>query len=241
MGEGTASADSVFARPVEHPRVLVVEGGHEEHFFATLLCAPDMQGVGPLDVQAIGGKGNITAGLLALAKDGAWLGFYDGGHELSLGVVRDADECAVAAFEAVTGALRHAGFPVPAGPEQAVTGELRSEGGPTIQGVTVSVFIMPGQGRLGALEDLCMEAVAGDPRTDCVERLFACIEEKGEAITAPPSAHKLGKARAHAFLATQKEPDVHVGLGARKHYWPLDSPAFDPLKDFLRRLAASGR
>jgi hypothetical protein len=139
------------------------------------------------------------------------------------------------AFQSLTDALRHAGLPVPEAAETFVVGDLTRDGEVIVRRVTVSVFIMPGQERPGALEDLCMEAVDEDPRIECVGRLFECLDER--RIAGPPE-HRWGKARAHAFLATQEHPDVHVGLGAEKGYWPFDAPAFGPLKDFLRRLAS---
>jgi len=46
----------------------------------------------------------------------------------------------------------------------------------------------------------------------------------------------MGKAHAHAYLATKPHPDCHVGIGALRHYWPLASSAFLPLKEFIRGL-----
>jgi hypothetical protein len=215
--------------------VLAVEGTHDAAFFEAFLRSLAPEGPVPLAVRPIGGKTQLPTRLRELAEDPSFRPAADSHEPVALGIARDADEDAARAFQSVADALHHAGFPVPELAETVVVGDLVRDGEVLVPGVAVSVFIMPGQGRPGALEDLCLEAIGGDPRRECVERLFACLEEKG--ISGPPD-HRLGKARAHAFLATHEFPDVHVGTGAEKRYWPLDSPVFSGLKDFLRRLAA---
>ncbi len=46
----------------------------------------------------------------------------------------------------------------------------------------------------------------------------------------------MAKARVHAWLASQIEPDKRLGEAAKAGYWPWDSPGFDRLKQFLQAL-----
>jgi len=216
---------------IEHPCVLAVEGTHESHFFEALLEQHDMQALPPVDVQSIGGKTRLAERLHALASEPSWVGFYDEGRSLSLGIVRDADADPRGAFQSVGGALGANGFPVPDAPGTPMRGDLTCPDGLVIQEVTVAVFVLPGPDRPGALEDLCVESVCGVEAFACVEGMFECLEDHALAL---PEPHRMGKARAHAYLAVQPEPDGHVGIAARRGYWPFGSPVFDPLKDFLR-------
>ena len=85
---------------IESPCVLVVEGKDEEKFFAALLS--HMQ-VNTVQVIGIGGKTNLTPNLKGLVRTPSF------GRVERLGVVRDADDDPVAAFESVRYSLRATG------------------------------------------------------------------------------------------------------------------------------------
>ena len=46
----------------------------------------------------------------------------------------------------------------------------------------------------------------------------------------------LAKAKVHAWLASQVDPDKRLGEAAQAGYWPWDSCVFESLKDFMRNL-----
>jgi hypothetical protein len=46
----------------------------------------------------------------------------------------------------------------------------------------------------------------------------------------------MAKARVHAWLASQIEPDRRLGEAAGKGYWPWANAAFEPLRTFLQML-----
>ena len=221
---------------VTQPCVLVVEGTHERAFFTALLCSPDLADLAPIDVQSIGGKTQLRTNLWNLAQDPALVRLYNEGLDLAVGVVRDADEDAGAALESVRDALQYAGLPIPTSVCEPLKGNLRRDDGLVIEGVTVSIFIMPGEGRAGALEDLVIDAVQAEDAYTCVEGLFTCLESAKLPL---PPPHRMGKARASAYIATTKTPDVHVGTAAEKGHWPFEHAAFDPVKQFLRSLAGA--
>jgi len=137
----------------------------------------------------------------------------------TLGITRDADNDASAAFQSVQGALREAGLPFPAAPGVFTGGPLR-----------VGVLIIP-PGRPGMLETLCLESVADDGAIVCVDQFFECV--KTNAHRKPSN---MSKARVHAWLSSQEEPDKRLGEAARQGYWKLDHAAFEPLRDFLRQM-----
>jgi hypothetical protein len=138
----------------------------------------------------------------------------------SLGIVRDADSDAKAAFMSLQGALQAAGLPLPSEPYSMCPG---SPG--------VGVAILPDSAREGNLETLCVESVKDEPAMNCVEEYFGCLEKRCACTPRHP-----WKARAQAYLASCPEPDISVGPASREGYWKLDSPVFEQVKVFLRNL-----
>jgi hypothetical protein len=138
----------------------------------------------------------------------------------SVGVVRDAENDAVAALQSVTDALTAAGL------TPARTPPIRT-----------SVFILPDNKSPGTIETLCMEAVKSEPTLanayGCVEEFFACL---GRNQVALPSDPILAKNRAQAYLATRQEVQMFPGIAAYRDYWPWANAVFQPLIQFLRAL-----
>ena len=95
----------------------------------------------------------------------------------------------------------------------------------------VTVMIMPGQGRRGALEDLCLEAVVDDPAMTCVDQFFECLQS--ESISHPKNTPK---AKVQTFLASRPHERLRLGEAAEKGYWPWDSEAFEEVKVFLAQM-----
>ena len=137
----------------------------------------------------------------------------------SVAIVRDADESADGAFQSIQDSLAHAGLTVPDRPAAAVG-----------QDPSVSVLILPGGEATGMLETLLCRTFATAAVDRCIDAFFRCVEQSGTAI------HRPDKARAHAWLATQPEPQVSVGVAAKKGYWNLDHDAFGDIHRFLRSL-----
>jgi hypothetical protein len=81
------------------------------------------------------------------------------------------------------------------------------------------------------LEDLCLASVGAHPAFPCVDDYFQCVFRTGGRLP-----NNLGKARVHAWLASEAIPDKHLGEAAQADYWPWTSPAFAPLIVFLRML-----
>lgn len=203
---------------IRSDRLLLVEGRDEEILFNALIghcfdAEPEIQVIGaggvdqfPRNLQAIHTAAQSRPTLRAI------------------GVVRDADDNAGAAFQSVCDHLRNVGYQPP-----RVHGEF-SGGVPSI-----GVFIVPNGVEPGAIETLCRRSTEGDNVSRCVEEYITCLAEH-EAIRST----NVDKTFAHAYLAAMGDPVARVGEGARQGVWDFGSPAFSELSEFLRSLTAVG-
>ena len=202
------------ARPKEiNSRVqLLVEGNDQRNFFEAFI---DHLSLADIQIQNFGGVNELHGFLLTLVNAA---GFRE--TVQSVGIVRDAETSAQAAFQSVQSSLRNAGLPVPNQPEE------RAGGSPA-----VTVLILPGNNRTGMLETLLNETFANTPEAACINAFFDCVEDASGVSLQRPH-----KARAQAYLATKPEPHLSVGVAAKRAYWNLDHPVFDRLREFLRAL-----
>jgi Protein of unknown function (DUF3226) len=208
------SCGTPFRQPVfqiQKSKLLIVEGKDEEEFFGALIA--DL-GLKELQVAGIGGKTKIRQNLKALVRRPSF------SRVEVLGVVRDADTDPKGAFQSVRDALAAAQLPTLKKPLQPAKGHPR-----------VNVMILPSSDRKGALEDLCLDAVAADPANNCVDEYFDCLHQKDLV-----SIKELPKAKVRVFLSSREDPTLPLGLAAMKGYWPFDHEAFRPLRQFLMSL-----
>jgi hypothetical protein len=138
----------------------------------------------------------------------------------SLGITRDADDSARSAFQSICSGLRNARLPVP-----NKLGEI------TTTTPQISILILPDNQNNGMLEDVCLAALRSEPILSCIDDYFNCIYQK---IGQNPKS--LAKARIHAWLSAQIEPDKRLGQAAQAGYLPWNSPEFDRLKQFFLSL-----
>ncbi len=169
------------SRAITKPKLLLVEGKDEVELFDKLLT--DL-GLVEVEIRDIMGKTKFRKNIEGLPKI---TGF---GEVTSVGIVTDADKQPQGTFDSICNALEAAGLPRPTAPLQPIGDDLQ-----------VAVMILPGDGREGMLEDLCLESVADDPAMSCLEDHFRCLEEQLEASTFPGN---LSKARVRAFLASME-------------------------------------
>ncbi len=202
-------------KPVEinSPIQLLVEGNDGRNFFEAFrrhlaISECDMQ------IHNYGGIRELSGFLSAFLRAS---GFRD---VVRIGIVRDAEPSADRAFQSVQSALGNVDLPVP-----ARIGILSAEGNPY-----TSVLILPGQGS-GMLETVLNQSFAGTPVDVCIDGFFECIES-----TNGGEIHRPDKARANAYLSSTPEPQVSVGVAAKKGYWNLDHETFRPIRDFMQGL-----
>lgn len=197
---------------IESKIQLLVEGNDQRNFFEAFI---DHLSLADIQIQNFGGVTDLRPFLSILVKRS---GFRE--TVQSVGIVRDAETSAQAAFQSVQSSLSNAGLPVPNQPER------RAGSSPA-----VTVLILPGNNRTGMLETLLNETFANTPVDDCINAFFGCVEDaSGVPIQRPY------KARAQTYLATKPEPHLSVGVAAKRAYWDLNHPVFDQLRQFLRAL-----
>ena len=204
-------------RHIRAERLLLVEGMDEVNLFRTLIshCFLEEPRIQVIDV---GGKEQFSRNLMAIRT-----ATMAGSALRAVGVVRDADDDASAAFDSVCGSIRNAGYEPP-----TIHGEF-SRGVPA-----VGVFIVPDGAASGAIETLCRRSRQGDDTAACVDEYLTCLEERDAMYS-----RNADKSFAHAYLAAMRNPVARVGEGARQGVWDFVSPAFAPLSEFLRELASS--
>ncbi len=198
------------ALSITQPKLILGEGIDEVRFFKALLAH---LGIVDIQVTDYGGKTKLSDFLQTLP---AVPGFT---QLRSLMVTRDADASYAAAYQSVCDGLKNAGFPDPSISPVPI-------GFPAIH-----IYIMPDNQNAGMLEDLCLASVHSDPAISCVEAYFQCVQQAAGRNPTP-----LAKARLHAWLASQTDPDRRLGEAAEKGYWPWMVQAFQPLIRLIQSL-----
>ncbi len=197
---------------IDQPVILIVEGDDDKNFFEALARHLGIPGV---QVLSANGKDNVRPFIAAVSKAPGF------SKTRALGVIRDADSNPNGAFQSVCNALA-AVLPSPQAPLEVVAGAP-----------AVSVLILPGVGRPGAIEDLCLAAVSDDPAMPCVGAYFHCLDDHGVSLP-----DDLSKAKVQAFLASRPRSSVHLGIAAQQGLLPLDAGAVREARQFLSDLAA---
>lgn len=198
-------------RELDQPKLLIGEGVEEVFLFSALLAH---LGIEDMNVEQCGGKDGLPAYLDALR-------LRPGFAELSsLGVTRDADADAMAAFNSVRQHLQNRRFVTPASSGNIEGGTPR-----------VGIMILPNGTSPGMLEDLCLTAFETDAFMPCINGFFECLE------TTPGNApDQMSKARVHVWLAAQNPPDMRLGIAAQKGFIDWTNGSFDQLRRFLAAL-----
>ena len=197
---------------IKEPKQLLVEGKDPLNFFNEFIRHLDCQG---MQIQNFGGVTDLQAFLKQFVKAPDF-----GSVVESIGIVRDAEGDANAAWQSVQAALRQAGVSVPANVGQRST-----------ETPHVSVLILPGGNQPGMLETILNQTFADDPVNTCINDFFECVERlPGKQIHIPD------KARARAYMWTREKPHVSVGVAAQAGYWDFDHEAFASLRSFLTAL-----
>lgn len=235
---------------IAKPKVVLVEGKDEDDFFSKLAAHLDLSH----EIQFIEMKGRaqlrnrIRSVLNAPGAD----------IITSVGVVRDADNDPKAAFQSVCDALANAGLcrptsnlePVGSSPQvmAMVLPDEKTRG--MLEDLCLrSVADDPAM--LCVRQYFCCveRRLQGRPRNLAKARVRAflasremleegyfellqdCAKRLPPELPDPPSTAKV-----HAFLASRYKPDLDLGIAAKEGYWPLDHPAFDDVKAFLKKL-----
>jgi hypothetical protein len=197
--------DSVTSGTLTKELALLVEGKDEESFFEAFFSHLSIRDI---QMRPYEGKDRLSAFLKAFILDPGY------GKLRAFGIVRDADLSQDSAFESIARALENAGLHHP-----KRSGEFANKGGKKI-----GIFILPGSGNSGMLEDLCLSTVRSHPVTPPLNNYFSALETVLTKRIPPNAQMQAGKnyfpkneakARAQAFLAGMHETVNNVGLGAK--------------------------
>ena len=197
---------------LEFRRQLLVAGRDQWNFFQALIRHMN---IGDIQIQNFGGVNDLTGFVMNLVEMGEFSDSVE-----SIGIVRDAEVSATSAFQSVQSSLDRAGLPVPDHPME-----------PTDSLPSINVMILPDDHSPGMLETLLCRSFAGSGLDNCIDSFLECVCE-----TTGHELHRPDKARAHAYIAAQRDPHVSVGVAAQRSYWDLDHAALDGVRSFLRSL-----
>ncbi len=214
--------------------VLLVEGIDDARFFEAFLGW--LGKVDDVQVAQVGGKDRFRQFL-----DGPLKRANNFPRLRRLGIIRDADSDASAAFQSLCGSLTDAALPAPT---QAWAWRPTRQGG-----LDVSVAILPDMSSDGNLEEVCLRSLKAEPELSCINDYIGCIAR----TSSPISAHHLAKAKIYTYLAAgagpgrgssqdrdptgREKPGLRLGESAEKGIWTWDDPAFQQLKDWLLDLS----
>jgi hypothetical protein len=201
---------------IEHDKILVVEGTEDALFFEALIQHIKLSDI---QVMGIGGKIKIRDNLKALVQTSDFL------KVVRLGIIRDADENPINAFQSVQDALRFCDLSPP-----TRSGEFSEEM------PRVGILILPNESNPGALEDICLEAIEKDQAMPCVNRYFECLRNVG--LSLPTNQVHLSKVKVQVFLSSRSKSGLRLGEAAKAGYWPWDEASFNKVKIFLQLLSS---
>lgn len=184
------------------PRLLLVEGGDDEHvvrhlcrFHQERLRADDQPDMPCFAISDKRGFPNLKAAISPEIKAPG---------RIALGILVDADDNVDARWQAVLHQLRQAAVDPPA---RAAAAGTVVEGTPR-----VGIWLMPDNGTAGELEDFIQRLLpTGDPVWALAQRYIDQIPEAHRKF----ATGKILRAQIHAWLATRKEPrKMGVAIGA---------------------------
>lgn len=195
-------------------KLLIVEGKDEENIFNKICEEFNLTSI---QVIPIGGKYNFQHTLPILVKDSDF-DIVD-----SIGIVRDADTDADAAFISVCGVLRESRISQPIKPLI-----------PSDQRPITNIFIAAGDNSKGSIESIFMKTVSDQPIMTCVKKYFDCVKEKQNEI---PSPDKIDIAKLYVYLSANpnycRKRFGHSVLGEQ---WNLKHNELNALINFLKKL-----
>lgn len=192
-------------------KLLLGEGRDEIVFFNALL---KHLGIDDVQVLDYGGKSRFPDYMRTLPLRPGFRAV------VSLGITRDADSDARAAFDSIRGQLTNNGLPAPTASGDFAIGNPK-----------VGVAVLPDGNNPGMLEDLCLGSLDADHTLICVDEYFACVKDR---TSREPG--NVAKARLRVWLASQSRSDIALGIAAEKGLFDWSHIAFDTLKLFLRAL-----
>jgi hypothetical protein len=193
-------------------KILIVEGEDEKRFLKSLLSRLSIRNI---QIFPIGGKTQIRQNLkaLLLAPNFNYIN--------TLGIIRDADNDPVGAFQSVCDAIRQINLVAPN--DQLVL---------TNSSPKTAVMILPAPGEIGMLEDICLNAISSSPEMECINQYLDCIHKKTNRLP-----NNISKAKLYSYIASSNGPELRLGEAAEKGIFNWDNPSFEQVIRFLKLLS----
>lgn len=197
---------AVSPRPIELPRLLLVEGETPLNFFDALTGHLGLSD--RVEIRSFGGVHDLREFLPALV---ASAGFR---QVKKLGIIRDCEVDPAAAAQSLRDLIEHVMID-------------RSR-------VDISWLLLPDEKSPGMLETLLWRAIEQSPTAKCVDRFFKCATEAGKQLAMEKLA--FDKNRVQAYLATTSSPQTSPGVAAQRNVWNFEDTVFESLRTFIRNL-----
>lgn len=150
----------------------------------------------------------------------------------ALGIVKDKERDGAAEERKVRGWLADSGLSLPRSAGDVVH--------PAKEGTDLRLgyFLNPEEANEGAIEQLFVDQITENLKP-CVESFLVCVEATGLWARKQNLDVRKDKVRLRAYLAArQAGENTSLNAGLTKEYVTTATPAFDSLRDFLRRLCA---
>jgi len=202
-------------------RVILCEGTGDKSFFENLIAVrglPDFYVTCPVFDIHPGGRGGFEQRLRSLRLQPHFE------HVQGVIVVSDNDADPNSSFQAVRKSIHDAEYPAPNRPYVVIPGPPAT-----------AIMMIPGQGKNGQLETLCLEAIR-----DTWPIHFQCAEAYGACAgieTWRQGKQERAKLRALISHICEQDPNsslMHLWSGGRELVIPLDHASFDDAARFLQ-------
>ena len=208
--------DTTGRKVIEANHLLLVEGKDEINLFTGLIkCRfPNNENATIVQIEQVGKsefRRNFGSIVLSAQKSASLK---------AIGIVRDADGDASAAFDSVCDGVRNFGYEPP-----------QRHGHFSDQTPGIGVFITPDGEAQGAIETICRRSVMDSDAGRCVEAYLNCLKEYDSLLSS-----SCDKSFAHAYLSALRDPVARVGEGALQGAWNFGSQEFAGLYQFIRDL-----
>jgi|GEM_PF-1142134 len=208
-------------------RALVLCEGKEDRLVFEKIAS--LAGLADLEFEDYGGKDNLPAFLKAFKARPE----FTRKEFKTLAVTRDADDCYDDAWKSLCGTLKTSFDLQPATPGEMI--EVHDPDYEQDPAINLTAWILPGPGRSGMLETLCLESVSDHPAYACLTQYFECLIQNMNVNDFHP------KAKFHAWVVSQtdfKDKDYKIEKAVKEDRFQWDHTAFDELRSFLKGLSA---
>jgi hypothetical protein len=137
----------------------------------------------------------------------------------AIGIIRDAEDDAVAMTQSVATALRNNGFDAPSAPLRISSSKP-----------AVGFLLLPHGRNSGCLEHAILEAAGAQLPLRCAEEFLECVDD-GQR-----NENWRAKVKVHALIAATKNPACTLGQSAKAALWDFHHPSLSVIKGFLKGL-----